>query len=347
MCYEKIKIIEYKGKTFKTKTWCEITEKERINLKEEYFKKPDIKEVVEELEYISSGTIKVSNIKKYFFRDIQSKVVVHSAKWSIEDVFESNDILGHFIKQVEKLKGYFEENESISNKMDTVFRLAGIGVAKKPTNFPISQVRKILYEYNINNNYYDYSCGWGDRLLGSLSCNINYFGTDPNYLLTPRLKELGQLFLETNYHKNATFDVKCQGSELFIPEYEDKMGVAFSSPPYFLLEDYKIGKQSCNENTNYEDWLNDYWKNTVINIEKYLINEGTLLVNIKPYKKYDLYNDTMKICIDNGFYLYDEIDMKNISRKKSGSKELVENDEKIMVLKKNSNCIEKNDFEWF
>ena len=58
----------------------------------------------------------------------------------------------------------------------------------KPSNFPIKTVDYIINKYNINDKYYDFSCGWGVRLLSSFRNNISYYGTDPNNILVQRLK---------------------------------------------------------------------------------------------------------------------------------------------------------------
>lgn len=69
-------------------------------------------------------------------------------------------------------------------------RLGGNPFCKFPLNYPINNIDYILSKYNVNNNWYDYSCGWGARLTGALKNKVNYFGTDPNYLLVDRLKQL-------------------------------------------------------------------------------------------------------------------------------------------------------------
>ena len=109
-------------------------------------------------------------------------------------------------------------NELKSNKnLETYFRLGGKGATAKPTNFPISTADRILKLYNVNNNYYDYSCGWGVRMLSALRNNINYYGTDPNYLLTERLEELHNDYDKAN-GVNTFAKIYTQGSEVFIPE---------------------------------------------------------------------------------------------------------------------------------
>ena len=50
--------------------------------------------------------------------------------------------------------------------MYKMFGLAGKGVASPPTQFSLKTVDEVLAKYNVNGNWYDYSCGWGVRLMG-------------------------------------------------------------------------------------------------------------------------------------------------------------------------------------
>lgn len=81
--------------------------------------------------------------------------------------------------------------------------------------------------------------------------------------------------------------------------------MAFSSPPYFDLEDYKIGKQSYNSNISYSMWKENYLTPTLINIYKYLIDDGVLALNIKNSKTYKLADDAKTIAEACGFQLID------------------------------------------
>lgn len=188
----------------------------------------------------------------------------------------------------------------------------------------------MLSLYNVNDNYYDYSCGWAHRLLGSLSLEINYFGTDPNYLLVEKLKEISNLYKRIN-NINTIVDIKGCGSEIYQPEWEGKMGLAFSSPPYFSLEDYKIGEQSYNQGVSYDSWLSNYFVETVKNIHRYLIHGGYFLINIKNYDKYNLVKDTMDIIEKHGFVYKTFHQLKNIKRTNSKGG-LNDNSEKILVF---------------
>lgn len=225
----------------------------------------------------------------------------------------------------------FPEDTSLVKNIETAIQLGGKTYAKIPTQFPMRAANTILEKYNINNNFYDFSCGWGIRLMSALKYNINYFGTDPNVELCKKLDELTIDWLE-NIKSNSKVTIYPHGSEIFIPELEDKIGLAFSSPPYFSLEDYKIGKQSWHEGMNYNEWLEKYMYPTLNNCIKYLIYNGYLAINVK--------NTTVPIATDINNYLKGEmnfveaIPLKNIKRAKSSGGLTNSTDELIYVYKK-------------
>ena len=132
---------------------------------------------------------------------------------------------------------------------------------------------------------------------------------------------------------------------MFIPELENSIGFAFSSPPYFNLEDYKIGNQSWHEGVTYDSWKEEYLNKTIQNIYKYLIHDGCFAININNFNKYnnyDLVGDTYDLAISNGFKLIDVLPMQNITRcsghKQWGKGDICwhDNDEKIMVFSKSN-----------
>lgn len=270
-----------------------------------------------------------------------AKTLIYFNKWSIEEVFEHKPLVEFFMGKANNNKKVFPDTMTNCQKIETAFRLCGKGVASKPANFPIKTVDEILENYNINNNYYDFSCGWGARLTSALKNKVNYYGTDPNYLLTEKLEQLGKDYKET-LKQDTIVDIRTQGSEIFVPEWENKIGVAFSSPPYFYLEDYKIGNQSYKEGTSYEEWKENYLKPTFRNIYYYLIKEGYFILNINNFKEFNLVEDSIEIAKEIGFELIGEHKLKNIKRcygttsidNKGG---INDNSERILVFMKSTN----------
>lgn len=272
----------------------------------------------------------VDKVTRYYFRDIMAKTRLKNAKWTVEEVFESKDLLGIFKAKTQTNSRVFDSNNMATN-IDTAIRLGGHNIASLPPNFPMKIARNIVKKYNINNNWYDFSCGWGVRLICAMSSGVNYYGTDPNYLLTERLEQLARDYSE-NVGLNTSVDIRTQGSEIFIPEWENKMGLAFSSPPYFDLEDYVIGKQSYNADVSYIEWKENYLRPTLINIYKYLTDNGILAFNIKNSKTYKLADDTKTIADECGFQLVDIELLTNNQRITSSGP--INNAENIFIFKK-------------
>jgi len=325
------KHISYKGKELDTVFTEEMSQEQYEKIKKEFYTKPNKDLVVDEIANLIIGGVQNTNITNYYFKDLMAKTKVWYNKWSLEEVFEHKPLLDTFYAKTLSNEKVFTSNNLLDN-IETAFRLGGKGVASKVANFPIYKLDEIINRYNINNNWYDMSCGWGARLTTALKRKVNYFGTDPNYLLIERLKELNNDWKETTKMKSGV-DIRAHGSEIFVPEWENKIGLCFTSPPYFNLEDYRVGKQSYTEGVTYESWLNNFMKPTIQNCHKYLIYDGIFAININDFNGIKLVNDTKKIAEECGFKLVEKLVLGNISRVKSTG-DFNDNDEQIMVFMK-------------
>jgi len=121
----------------------------------------------------------------------------------------------------------------------------------------------------------DYSCGFGGRLLGAMSCGRQYIGTDP--LTTEELEKMASFFNFKNYKLINS------GSENYRGE-KNSIDLYWSSPPYFDQEYYSNDDtQAYNKGEDY--FYNVYWKNTLNNV-KYMLKPGKWFgLNIKNYPK--------------------------------------------------------------
>lgn len=132
-------------------------------------------------------------------------------------------------------------------------------------------------------NIYDYSAGYGGRLLGITSSimGYNYTGIDPNTETFANLQYLATL-VDATYGRSATLHNTV--SEEFEPENID---LAFSSPPYFNLEKYCDEPTQCMVRcTTLDDWFELYAVPTMKNIHKGLNADGIFATNIADYKSY-------------------------------------------------------------
>lgn len=261
-------------------------------------------------------------------------------KWTVEEFMKNDDLISYMIYKFKTKPNIYKGDLSLCD-IRTFFRIGAVRLATIPTIFKLKYARDILKKYNLNNVYYDFSCGWASRMLASLSENIIYFGTDPNYLLVEKLNEIYNLYNDINNSLTIT-DIKPQGSEIFVNEWENKVGVAFSSPPYFNCESYRIGKQSYKEGvTTYDVWKKDYLFPTIDNIRRYLINEGYFLINVKNIsnkeygqKMFNIEDDVKEYALKHGFYFVCYETLRVAKRQNFVNKD--SSDEKVMVFKKNN-----------
>lgn len=319
-----------------------MTDEEFEQVRKEYYAKPDKKDVFKQLKKVSEGGVKINHITNFYVKDLMAKTRIHFNNWTIEEALNHKPLIEFFAGKCADNKKVFPDDKSLEQNIETAFRLCGFKTASKPANFPIKVADDILMKYNVNGNYYDFACGWCVRLLSSLRNRLNYYGTDPNYILCERLNQLATDYKSVCDNDNVV-DIRNHGSEIFIPEWKNKMGLAFTSPPYYNLEDYQIGEQSYKPGVTYESWKENYLIPTIKNIYQYLIDEGFFAININNFNKYnnyDLVGDTVKISEKNGFEIENIHTLKNITRC-SGHKEWNkgdicwhDNDEKIIVFRK-------------
>lgn len=323
-------IISYNGKQINTKHYIPVSDDLREKVKKDFYQLPSKEEIYKQIKSIANGGVKMDKITCYYFRELMSKVQTYDSKWTVEDVFNSNDLFGIFYAKTQTNKKIYPENLPLYKNIHTAMRLGGKSYARFPAQFPIKSVDKILQKYNINNNWYDFSCGWGSRLCGALKNKVNYYGTDPNYLLVEKLKELFKDWSDT-IDLNLICDIRAQGSENYISEWNSIMGLCFSSPPYFNLEDYKIGNQSYSAGTTYEQWIKNYLIPTIKNIKKYLIKNGIFAINVKNFDKFNLLDDCKDLISKNNFQLIEIEELVNNKRQLS-TKELHNGNESILIF---------------
>jgi len=124
---------------------------------------------------------------------------------------------------------------------------------------------------------YDYSAGYGGRLLGITSSNMryNYIGVDPNTETVERLEYLNSLL-------DNSGTIIQNVSEEYQPEDID---LAFSSPPYFNLEKYSDEDTQCMVRyKTLDEWFEGYVTPTIERIHRGLNREGVFATNIADYK---------------------------------------------------------------
>ena len=322
--------LEHLGKVLETNHYVYFEPEKCEEIRKSFYEKPDWEDVKSNLITIENGGTSLSAINEYYFKDLMAKVKLYSPRWSIEEVLQSDKLLGYFWSRILASDKVFPKNAPLIKNFETAFRISGGGVTMKPSNFPMKSADLILQKYNLNNNYLDFSCGWGVRMLSAFKNRINYYGIEPNFMLVERLDQLHQDYQRVN-SLEVKKEIRVIGSEIFQQDWQDKFGLVFSSPPYFNLEDYKIGDQSYKDGMSYQDWIQSYLKPTIRNIHSYLIKDGIFAINIKDFENYPLTQDVSKLS-EGMFTHQDTIRLENIKR--PSAKKDLNTDESIFIFRK-------------
>lgn len=167
------------------------------------------------------------------------------------------------------------------------------------TNFKPS-VAKAIYQLFGARKIYDFSAGWGDRLIAAMATDgvELYVGTDPNTdnrsLYTDILKTLARSPSKSKHGGKATASLHYEPAEDFHPAeiYGDDFDLAFTSCPYFNLEKYAAGtvdekKQCWKKYSTVELWLNGFLFPALSNAIDCLKPGGFLAINLADFLKGD------------------------------------------------------------
>lgn len=100
----------------------------------------------------------------------------------------------------------------------------------------------------------DSSSGWGDRLIGFLSCNVkSYTGVDPNTLLQEPYKEIIKRYA-------ADTEVRMIPLPFESVEIDKKFDLAFTSPPFANYEHYYTNEEDMQYQSGerYSKWAEEW-----------------------------------------------------------------------------------------
>lgn len=137
-------------------------------------------------------------------------------------------------------------------------------------------VARFIYQKFKPKRVLDFTAGWGGRLLGAMSLDIDYIGIDSNRQLKEPYRRMISDFpsksdVKMFYTRSENFDYSK------LPEYD----MIFTSPPYFDLEIYpsmKVYKDN-------QDFLDSFFEPVVRKAFKHLKKNGHLILNIPAEMK--------------------------------------------------------------
>lgn len=179
--------------------------------------------------------------------------------------------------------------------------------------------------------------GWSSYLFAFLQSSQlkEYVGTDVIPSVCSKTRELGK-----QYDQNVK--IYCKASEdlykskVFLKNYKKHFDLVFFSPPYFKLELYDSENQSTDRYDKLEDWLKEYWENTIKLCYEVLEKNGKLCYILSGYGSHDKNSfidlvGKMNEITKEYFSKVEIIDMHN---KNVHSTKHRETGEKIMIFKK-------------
>jgi hypothetical protein len=195
------------------------------------------------------------------------------------DSFQNEKALKKILKLSYEYRNINDENIITYSKV--------VNGSQFAANFPPSVAKSIYNNYLGDNGIvYDYSCGFGGRLLGFLACDFiergaKYIGVEPS-----TKTYIGLLNMTEFFGSKDEVIIYKDVSENFCPDdLIGKIKLAFSSPPYFNKEIYSEEKtQSCHKFQTWDEWLNGYWFKTIDNCYILLKEGGYFIANIADIK---------------------------------------------------------------
>ena len=309
-----------------------------INLKNDYIKlcKRNVNDVISGEGYIKNTNILGLNICRYFTKKLYySSKGINNLKSCI-DVFNDDNL---FIKVLMNRMGWNTTKEG-GIERTYIFSIDDAmiiqGMRSSGLAYIVSQFKPLMAKYLCNkfakNRVLDFSAGWGARALGAISLGLQYIGIDP--LTYNNINSLIEYF-----NGNGSVINGCSEDENIYTNIGGKFDFIFSSPPYFNQEIYCNSITQCyNRYTNYQDWLNIYWKNTILNCLSVLENNGFFsFIMLDKISKFDIALDMLNICKNNNLILYNILPFNTITShlsNKSKSLKYTKNSEKVYILKK-------------
>ena len=273
------------------------------------------------------------NLCKFLFPNLSDvEYATSNDKNSLWKKFHNDHKLRRSVKLVLDMGRVVTPTE-LRNKLE----LIGGNVA---TNFHPMKAKAIFEKYcPVNGVIYDFSCGFGGRMLGALSSsnNYTYIGVEPCYETLVHLKELGQYIEQVSGRVNS-YQIRRKGSEQF-SDLDNCVDFSFSSPPYFNLEIYSNDESQCYNKFNSIDlWFEGYVLPTIKNIHKALKYGAYYAVNIADFniggKRVNLVDRWLDYSLRCGFEYVEKVNMKVEVRSGHGHNRAEDKKEGIYVFQK-------------
>lgn len=219
-------------------------------------------ELLKEYEYYctTKGNVNSSPSKNKLIKQFQKNFYKEE-----NNIFKNNPVLRR--KLIEnRIKYLFKKEFDITNEeLLRGFKICGIHYGY--SHFNPLWFKYFIEKYNVS-SVYDCCGGWGHRLIGALSSNINYIYNDLSHTTFECSKKL------YNYLKGNNVIFYNNDANYFVPS--EKFDSMFTCPPYYNLEKYECG--------GYKDM--EEYKNFLYNICNIFLSSSAYLMGIVLKESY-------------------------------------------------------------
>ena len=196
------------------------------------------------------------------------------------------------------IERYIDDKENLTsfNLRESFYKLNSVLPDKYKNmecNFFKATLAASVYDYFLKNSAHtrvlDISAGWGDRLLGALSKNLeSYLAYDPNVSLQPGYKEMIDEYITDDTEKEK-YQVVAAPFETAETNLRGKtFDLVFTSPPYFDLEVFTTeGEQSIVTHSTFDKWMVHFLFQSLYIAWNTLAADGNMVIHIDDFNKGD------------------------------------------------------------
>ncbi len=236
------------------------------------------------------------------------------------------------------LKMTLDQNQNLSYKKLPFMSL--VNGVQACSNFRPGYAKLMYDRYASGGRVFDSSTGYGGRLVGFLASNAKeYIGVDPN---VPTHRANMQLAGEIGAHKRVTLH-NSPIEVLDVERYVDSCDLAFTSPPYFIKEEYSDDDtQSCVRYPEYDQWIAGFLIPMLKKQFAVLKPGATNIVNIEDVKiktkSFALVKDTIDCAVRLGFIYVEtkQFELQDRTSVKDGETISKAASESVIIMRKPS-----------
>jgi len=233
-----------------------------------------------------------------------SVVGMNIIKKNMPHIYEVSNYKGLNIKKMwdkshlEKALRTNRKSHSTPYVTEIVRQLGFTSGTSKVTIYRPLLTKQIVESLN-GKNILDVCVGWGGRMLGSACIdNIKYTGIEP---FTKTYNGLSNIKNELKLDNVILYN---DIAENILPKLDKEYDLALTSPPYYNLELYSDESTQSHHYGSYEEWVDNFLKPVVYGVLEKLVDNGYSCWSVKNFKtdkKYNLYDDVVKLHKDKGW----------------------------------------------